>query len=231
MAHHPFDQKIRESMESKTIDPKHASWDRLQAMISHAEEQPAKKSGKSLWYLLAAAVLVIGFFMNQWPADNNVQHIQENPISTPKVTYSTSKSEETKQVEPNERIEVKQKMAHQVQPLVENIKPRKMQSNKSFPTPLTPKPETVLPVDTRIANQISTDHSNSTMIEKVSTTETYVSLLPEPQMKLKRFTVDPNSLLENTQNEIQKDYREGVFKRINNQYKTVKEAFVNRNEQ
>jgi hypothetical protein len=231
MARQPFDKKIRESMESKTIDPKHASWDRLQAMISQAEEQPTKKTSKSILYMLAAAVLVFGIFLTQWPTENNVRQIQGNPISGEKVTYSTHKEAVVKQIAPRNSSKIHQKKAQQVQLLVNNIKPSKSKANKLNPTTLTPKTEPVLAVDTRIANQISTDHVISVIAEKVSPNETYVSLLPEPKMKLKRFTVDPNSLLENTQDDIQKDYREGVFKRINNQYKTVKEAFVNRNEQ
>jgi len=231
MAQHPFDHKIRESMESKTIAPKDASWDRLQVMISQAEEQPTKKTSKSVWYLLAAAALVFGMFLTQWPAESKIQPVIGNAPSTERVTYSTDNKEAVKQITPQNTSKIDQKKEQQLQQLVDNRKTNKTASTKLSAVPLKTETEAVDPVDTRMANQVATDQSNSTVVEKISSNETYVSLLPEPKMKLKRFTVDPNSLLENTQDEMQKDFREGVFKRINNQYKTVKEAFVNRNEQ
>jgi len=71
-----FEKDFREKLNKREIEPSNKAWDRLDAMLSVAEEKKPKKSKKRL-YIAASVVgfLLVGtFFFNQ----------KESAVETPK---------------------------------------------------------------------------------------------------------------------------------------------------
>ena len=62
-----FEKDFREKLNERKIEPGNQAWDRLDAMLSIAEEKKTKKSRK--WLYIAASIvgfLLVGtFFFNQ----------------------------------------------------------------------------------------------------------------------------------------------------------------------
>ncbi len=59
----PLEKKIKELMDQRTIDPSPVAWDRLDAMLSIADNQKPKKL---LVYLAIAASIAVFFTMSVW---------------------------------------------------------------------------------------------------------------------------------------------------------------------
>ena len=76
-----FEKDFREKLNQRTIEPSDKAWDRLDAMLSIAEEKQPKKNYK--WLYIAASIvgfLLVGtFFFNQ----------KKNVVETPKVNVVT----------------------------------------------------------------------------------------------------------------------------------------------
>lgn len=222
-----FENEIRNQLNQRSIQPSEQSWDRLDAMLSVAEQTP-KRSFK--WLYIAASFVgftLIGFFLfNQQKnegliiPENNVvvegkqpsQVIEKPEVSTESITFKTNQTKA-------------------VATTVYDLKKSKS------PTEIDPKKEQVL--DLAIAN------TQENVVEVPTNSQTSIKINPEVLLanvengetlttktqSSSTVKVDPNSLLSSVEKEVDESFRDRAIQTLNKNYKSVKSLLANRNSQ
>ena len=119
MKHNNFEKHIKTSFQEREIKPSPMAWDRLDAMLSVAE-QPKKKRVLKLWHFAAALLLLVSVaFVGSWlNADSSVEIIPnqevvieatqvQKPI-VPSETIALEEIEDEKNVDENPVLKPKQ---------------------------------------------------------------------------------------------------------------------------
>jgi len=239
-----IDKQIRETLNSREIQPTFQAWDRLDAMLSVAEEKKTKRSFG--WLYIAAAILVfvsVGtFFYNQ----KDTIGPNEGVTATDTLTQEqTTVAETTKAVPSSEQETIiekeveKKAIASAVEqksvnnqnkksfnsnqktnsnPIINNQKQIKFE-NKSD-VAIKDMPKTIAP-DQPIVVQ-KTTNSNQDLIASVT------DRAPKSEVESK-VKINANSLLSEVDGELDQTFREKVFKKVSKNYKEVKVALTNRN--
>lgn len=237
-----FEIQIQQKLSNREIKPSANSWDRLDAMLS-VEEQPKKKG--FFWINIAASFIVLAsigyYFYNQ----NEIP----NPVKEEAIIVEV---EEKKIDNREEKIETSSKIKNEV--LVENeIKTEKFDPvvNEKSSKPSKPNKQ-LLVINNQgvsVINQSSenTENQNSEIKnQKSKINNRYISaerLLAEVSntkfetksankeaiISKKRISVNPNTLLSETETEIYQSFRENALERLNKNYNAIKTVLANRN--
>jgi hypothetical protein len=226
-----IENQIREKLNSREIQPSSQAWDRLDAMLTVAEEKKTKRSFFSFKYIgIAASVLVfvtLGlFYFNQ---KNTTIETQNTVVET-----------ETKET-PNSKLQI---------PNIENKQNNEVAVSNEKMTTHNPKLETRNSQPTinevsiinqnqqeAIVNQeIVSPRQEEKTIKKTSMVdvdELLASVEKEGKANIKinksAIKVDAKSLLSEVDTELDMSFREKVLNTVSKNYKSVKEAVVNRN--
>ncbi|PZO30704.1 MAG: hypothetical protein DCF13_02375 [Flavobacteriaceae bacterium] len=233
-----IENQIREKLNSREIQPSAQAWDRLDAMLTVAEEKKTKRSFFSFKYIgIAASVLVfvtLGlFYFNQ---KNTTIETQNSVVNT--------ESEEI----PNSKFQI---------PTIENKQNKEVIVSNEKMTTRNPKPETQNPqLATRnsqsTVNEVSIINQNQEeaivnqeivspkqeekIIKKTSMVDVDELLASvekdrkkETKVSKSSINIDAKSLLSEVDTELDMTFRQRVLNTVNKNYKSVKEAVVNRN--
>ena len=232
-----FEKDFREKLNQRTIEPSNKAWDRLDAMLSIAEEKQPKKNYK--WLYIAASIvgfLLVGtFFFNQkkdsveTPKNNVV--IEEvtkkdsavkpniNRIESGKIEIATSEKATNKK-ETNSNPDVSIQKPYQ---LIKNEKNQIVESSIIIKN-----------------NQEKQSINNQTLVVETSKNENVDQLLntaektvvaehsAKPKSKIK---INASDLLNQVDGELETSFREKVITKVNKNYQTVKVALANRNQE
>ena len=220
-----IDNQIREKLNAREVQPSAQAWDRLDAMLAVSEEKKPKKGYG--WFFVAASTILffgLGFFLfnsNETKEINNsnpiVTTINEVMDSTEanKINQISVEKEQPVLVQNEVNFSKTQtnKKSEEANKLMEteNILEEKISPNSQLPTPNTYKyvsPENLLA-------EVQTG-------EKVITSDKKI----RPKVKMK---VDANSLLTNVEKELDENYKETTFDKLNRKFKDAKSALANRN--
>ncbi|MDQ6472565.1 hypothetical protein RB619_18135 [Flavobacterium sp. LHD-80] len=234
-----FEKDFREKLNQREIEPSNKAWDRLDAMLSVAEEKPKKKNRK--WLYIAASVvgfLLVGtFFFNQ----------KENTVETPKNAVVEKETEKDSVEEPilNNIDSSKTEIAVSENPSKEtlnkeeknNQNPSIQKSNKINKNESNQIAESSIIIKN---NQEKKSVNNQTTIVETPKKENVDQLLDsaektivaensaKPKAKIK---VNANDLLNQVDGELEQSFREKVITKVNKNYQTVKVTLANRNQQ
>jgi hypothetical protein len=230
-----FEKDFREKLKQRKIEPNDRAWDRLDAMLSVAENKKTKKDRK--WLYIAASIvgfLLVGtFFFNQKKntveVPKNTVVIEENSKKDSVVnpilnTIDSSKTE----------VVVSEKVPAQV--AAEEKNKFNSKSNKISKKESNQIAESSI----IIKNNQPKQSSNPSSIIETSKKETVDQLLDtaekttvaensaKPKSKIK---INANDLLNQVDGELELSFREKVITKVNKNYQTVKVALANRNQQ
>lgn len=235
-----FEKDFRDKLNQRKIEPSNKAWDRLDAMLSVAEEQKPKKESKRKWFFVAASI--VGFLLfstlffskkggfvekqredvviqNSTEKDSiekqNLQFIDstqnEIVIAEKNSNQKTEKSITTKHSNNITTIPEKNKVNQIAESSVINQKNQQTQSNNNQITiPETVKKETT--------DQLLKAEEKSVVAENSA----------KPKAKIK---INANDLLNQVDGELELSFREKVITKVNKNYQTVKVALTNRNQQ
>jgi hypothetical protein len=236
-----FEKQIREQLNSREIQPSDMAWDRLDAMLSVAEEKKTKRSFG--WLYIAASILVfvgVGtFFFNQ-----NTSEITPNTtiVNQEVIKDSISNSLEKIQNEvPVEKMQpIVQVEENTSQPTTDNRQPTTdnrvsiIKSNQSVAQKSTPNQQKNSPIQNQeviAENKVTNESNNPTPVfsSPLNSENKEVIALNELNQKPSKVTVSANSLLSQLDGELELTFREKVFKTVSKNYKEVKVAVTNRN--
>ncbi len=248
-----LEKQFRDQLNAREIQPSAQAWDRLDAMLSVAEE---KKTRKPFGFLfIAAGILVLVtlglFFFNQ----------NDTVISTPNTIVGTETKTDTVQ-NPTENIPspiVESQNQNgvvatsDVQPKTNNnvtlsaVEGQQKRTNHQGVPIINQSPKSNQIIrDKSIEYQVSSDvalkelpkimEPKEIVIRKEVKAKSDESLLADLDHKVKESTnktstvkVDAKSLLSQVDGEVEYSFREKMFQKINKNYQEVKVALANRN--
>lgn len=243
MAPNNFDKNIQQQFKSRKIEPSAQAWDRLDAMLTVAEEK--KQPQKYFWLKIAASFLLftgVGYVF--------FQQNQKPEILQPTNEVVTTKETPTNEVENNDdtKIAISSDTQNELAvalPKTKNLiikKKSKQNDNSKYQSKfdsylaVTEKRNTLNNENTTPKKEQNNENLNQTQIKK--TTHNYVNpetLLAEVQGNKKSngntntykstLKVNPNDLLNSVETELDQSFKDKALTR----FKQAKSVFVNRN--
>ncbi|WP_313807973.1 hypothetical protein [Flavobacterium sp.] len=206
-----MEEEFRKKLNAREIQPSDAAWDRLDAMLSIAENKKPKRNFR--WLHIAASVvffLGVGLFLMNQETESNV----EIPMSNNDVVT----------VEPSENgidVSGNNDIVKSV-PVQEAVAENKSVQKEKVVVKIAPQ---------HFAKQ------EVTVEEKVTTEEVQkVSISPESMLasvdatkEKPKVKVNASSLLSAVEGELNQEFRETKFDKIQKKFEAVKTAVANRN--
>ena len=228
-----IEDQIRGKLNSREIQPSAQAWDRLDAMLTVAEEKKTKRSFFSFKFIgIAASVLVfvtLGlFYFNQ----KNITIENQNTV-----VETENGSKET----PNSKFQI---------PNIENKQNNEVAVSNEKMTTHNPKLETRNSQPTSNEVSIITQNQEEAIVNQeivspkqevktikktsmVDVDELLASVEKDRKKETKvsksNINIDAKSLLSEVDTELDMTFRQRVLNTVNKNYKSVKEAVANRN--
>lgn len=242
-----IEQQIREQFSAREIQPSAAAWDRLDAMLSIAEEKKARRFVLPLRTIgIAAAILVFVTLGTLWytqtenPKGDAIDGVATKE-NTPKGNASqpnTIQNEARPATMPESIAEQSNQVTQSTNAatVIESHKPapRNQNNNRTQQKAVVNQPKANnhpmvnTPVNQEGVAQNNIDKVKSEPSPKLipNTTEQAVAQHQESTAKVK---VSANSLLSEVDGELELTFREKVLKKVSKNYKEAKVALANRN--
>lgn len=230
MALKPFEKQIKSKLDTRELPPSSNAWDRLDAMLTVAEEKAPPKKKKAVWWYAAAAVVMLfaaGMFMkNNTAATTEISNDVVVKESTPSNVDAVA-NDDAEGVSIDTMVVPAQTTGQESMAAKEKTFSRKpvsnQQSNKNTvnqfvnteavavqqPKTATPQqPDDVQPLD-----KVSTDAIASSDNDKI--------------------TVSASSLLDavDETSRPKADYNPSIFAKVQKKYVNVKTVIANRNKE
>lgn len=246
MAQNKLENQIKEKLNSREIQPSAQAWDRLDAMLTIAEEKKTKRSFFSYKFIgIAASVLVfvtLGmFFFNQKEVekqsdrnvvtkevekdtinDTNTKNVFPNPVKEQinEVVVSSEKpTPSNQQLTTNNKKSIINQKTTAINQFVENQSQVVVNQNQVQPQK---DGEIAIKEKENLKTEIKSDEQLFKSLDKVALNAT---------TKKSALKVDAKSLLNQVDGELDLTFREKVINSINKNYKNVKVAVSNRNKE
>jgi hypothetical protein len=245
-----IENQIREKLNSREIQPSANAWDRLDAMLTVAEEKKTKPSFFSFKYIgIAASVLVfvtLGMFLFnqeekvlipnneivttpevQKPIINKEQ-FQEEEDKMATINEGHSKISNQKSVIKNQSVSIINQKDNQNpiinrQKEIEFLVAGDVAAVKNIPKVISTEPIIVQPKK----EQASKKSSYIDVDALLASAENH----NDKKQKTNKINVDVNDLLSNADKEVETNFREKVISKISKNYQEVKTALANRNQE
>ncbi|WP_281235199.1 hypothetical protein [Flavobacterium gelatinilyticum] len=230
-----FEKDFREKLNQREIEPSSRAWDRLDAMLSVAEEKKPKKNRK--WLYIAASfigfLLAGTFFFNQ----------KENTIESPEnvVTEKEIRKDSVEKTIRNIADSVKTQIAVSENSSKETSNKKENQnqiSNKTIQNKSNSIAESSVIIKNNPENQSTTNQPVITENPKKENTDQLLEtaenkVIAENSMKTKKARVRINAadLLNQVDGELELSFREKVITKVNKNLQEVKVALSNRNQE
>lgn len=243
MAQNNLENQIREKLNSREIQPREMSWDRLDAMLSVAEEKKTKRPFG--WLYIAASILVFMsaglFFINQKQEVSN-----NNQIVTKEIENNKEQKDSiiTKQ---NFTNEIANQKVEQVaitlnnKPQIINKKSSESFNQKNQKTGVNSIINKVKEIEYQVSEVIAQkDIPRISSQEKIERPKKVVVNVDDLLASVEKTTkkdanvkvkVNANSLLSQVDGELEQTFRQKVINRIGKNYQEVKVALANRNQE
>jgi len=231
MAQNKLENQIREKLNSREIQPSAQAWDRLDAMLTVGEEKKTKRSFFSFKYIgIAASVLVfvtLGlFYFNQ----------KNTTIESQNTVVETERKET-----PNSNIQTPNLESRQIEEVAVSVKKedyskqttdnRQPITNSNEVSIITQNQEEAM-----VNQEIVSPKQEEKIIKKTSMVDVDELLASvekdrkkETKVSKSSINIDAKSLLSEVDTELDMTFRQRVLNTVNKNYKSVKEAVVNRN--
>jgi hypothetical protein len=235
-----LDKKIRKSLQDREINPTPAAWDRLDAMLTVAEE---KKAGPTYNWLYIAATIIgfiaiaVVFFSKTQPLEDvrrneivyeneapiqgkdSIQDENEKEILVPETNETIAESTQNKPTQPINRNQTNL-----------NNNPIERKPNNQTQLERQPSNEAIANNQTIINQKTEQPDQLSNPITNNSSTA-IATLESNPKLGKTPIKVNASNLLSEVDGELELSFREKVINKINKNYKTVKVALDTRNQQ
>lgn len=221
-----IEKEFKEKLEQRTIQPSEMAWDRLDAMLSVAENKKPKKN--RTWMYMAAAFLVFllagVLFLNREKENNGLENNQNNVVTTEGDIENTTGTAETiaAPVANQEAVAVQG-----TQSPIQNKKEGSISKSVSTQNDIKTLPA--------MSNEAlaATDKKESPVILPVNDSGKLLASATSPETPKKKSTVkvDANSLLSSVEEELDNSFKTKVLIGTVENFKAVRSAVANRNYQ
>ena len=225
MEQNKLETQFKEKLNSREIKPTEMAWDRLDAMLSVAENKKPKR--KFTWLYIAASfigfILISTVFFNQ---KENTIDIKKNTVVIENTSPKESSKTEINSIkkEPNFSKSI---LKPETKPLVQTQKAIKPEvENLTLKT----QENDVAEIQPATRNESIVEHKNS-MSENIDSLLASVEKKPKSGNKNPSVKINSTDLLHQVDGELQISFREKALNTISQKYKEAKEALANRNNQ
>ncbi|WP_445453856.1 hypothetical protein [Flavobacterium sp. 25HG05S-40] len=239
-----LENQIREKLHSREIQPSAQAWDRLDAMLTVAEEKKTKRFPFLTFRFIGIAASVLVFvtlgalFFTQKDAEiqpqNNVVGTEvkiDTTVKTPNSKFQISTNKENQVAVSNQPTSSNQRVSinnqatpnnhkQSANPLINREKPIEFQNSADIALKDLPKIMDTKPIVVDNRPKIKSDEqllSSLDIAAKQSVNQKSV------------VKVDAKSLLSQVDGELEMTFREKVINKVSKNYKEVKVALANRN--
>lgn len=252
-----IENQIREKLNSREIQPSAQAWDRLDAMLSVAEEKKTKRSFFSFKYIgIAASVLVfvtLGMFLfnqKEKVLIPNNEIVTTPEVQKPIINKEQFQGEEDKIATISEDYSKisnqKSVIKSQSVSIINGVKTPNNQKNNQNPNIIHDKeieyliggdvvalkniPKVNVNKPVKIFSKSETEQKKSSYID-VDALLASAEKSNDKKQKTNKINVDVNDLLSNADKEVETNFREKVISKISKNYQEVKTALANRNQE
>ncbi|PBJ11823.1 hypothetical protein [Flavobacterium sp. ACN6] len=237
-----FEKDFREKLNERKIEPSDKAWDRLDAMLSVAEEKkPAVplrslKDSKKKWLYIAASfigfLLVGTLFFNQ----------TKNTVEVPTTVVVEKEAEKELVAEPIlnsvDSIETKNAIAakNSEETLNKPEKPNHQISNKTIKKESNQIAESSIIIKKNQENQsntnqiITAENPKKENVDQLLQTAEH-KVMAESSVKKAKIKINASDLLNQVDGELELSFREKMITKVNKNFQEVKVALSNRNQQ
>ncbi|MET0759774.1 MAG: hypothetical protein ABWZ56_05110 [Flavobacterium sp.] len=226
------EQQIKEKLNNRTIQPSNQAWDRLDAMLTVAENEKSKR--KYNWLYIAASFLgfmLIGtIFLSQ---NEEISDIEQSVVIENKVieeSPATSIVEKASLITPTQTISESAIASKSNKTVLktEKLKTKKEAIIYALSNNQNPKENAI--INQKTEQKISLPKSNDADVDKLLA---IVDKVLETENPIKKSTIKINAskLLSQVDGELELSFREKVIKTAGKNYRTVKESLASRNQE
>ena len=227
MEQNKLENEFRKKLNQREITPSENSWDRLDAMLTVAEDKkPIRSYG---WIYIAASIVSFAFlgtfFFTQNTQNTRIESnevvIENNQKAEPiqngiTIVPLNPKSESTVVVSEVKKVNRNSRDANLI------ITNQVVQNSNSD--------SLILILEKKLTNQkteqLASSSTSDIIVEKMLAEVQPISKEENSKFKIK---VNPNTLLTQVDGELELSFREKVIHKINKNYQTVKVALAKRN--
>jgi hypothetical protein len=222
MEQNKLENEFRNKLNQREITPSEKSWDRLDAMLTVAEEKkPIRNYG---WIYIAASIIGFAFLSTFFLSQNN-----QNPT----IQGNEVVIENNKKVEPiqNEISIVSLNPKSESTVVISEVKKVKRNPKVTNQVAQNSNSDSLIPIlEKKLTNQkteqLASSSTSDIIVEKMLAEVQTISKEGNSKTKVK---VNPNTLLTQVDGELELSFREKVINKVNKNYQTVKVALANRN--
>ena len=237
-----IEKQIREKLNSREMQPSSQAWDRLDTMLSIAEEKKTKRSFG--WLYIAASILVfvsVGMYLfsqqsSITPAETVVE-IEKDTVKQNTAVAETPNENVTSDKETVTSNPINKQSVAIAQTLPKTNSSEKQFNQKTNSNPIINKEKAIEfqnSSDVALKNLPKTIDANKEIIipKPTITNQTAVAAIEEKKAdNSSKVKVNANSLLSEVDGELNLTFRDKVLKTVAKNYKEVKIAVANRNNQ
>lgn len=223
-----FDNIFKEKLEQRTIQPREMAWDRLDAMLSVAEEKAAKPKKKNrTWMYMAASflgfLLVGTIFLKQ--GNDSSTPVKNNDVQIAVTPEPAVKQDNTNTVTPHQEVTTPDEI--QIETAVA-VAPVKVKRNTIAPKAVKSR-VTVTP-EPMVMQEAVAQNTNTEILNKALATEDPTLAVAEiDESEKSAVKVNAKSLLSSVEGELDNSFRNKAMQTLVKNYNTVKTSVANRN--
>jgi hypothetical protein len=231
MEQNKIETQIREKLNSRKIKPTEMAWDKLDAMLSLAEQTKSKRSFG--WLNIAAGILVflsiVFYFFNQNSIENSTEN---NVVVKDEVNKDVNENNSFKINKQEEKVaenpKLKTKNPQQSSKTFNQINPKLIESN---PEKLSGNPEVIA------ENPIAKITIDEKPIQVKSQLDDIDALLATASKSIKeksqksdsKIKINSGALLTQVDEEVDLTFRKKVLNKIANKFEEIKVVITTRN--
>ncbi len=219
-----IENEFKSQLDQREIQPSPVAWDRLDAMLTAAESK--KQKPKFNWMYIAASL--IGFFMLGYVFYNNSGESVEG-ISTKAVVTNEAKPTTTP-TKKEQLPPIPSQKATQVIAEKSVVSPKKDASFSSNPLAIATQSTNVTVEQIDQTNTLSITNETHLIAPNQNLNESQLTDIATKTVN-PHVKVNASNLLSEVDKELTLSFREKVIRKIDKNYKTVKLALINRNQQ
>ena len=236
-----FEKDFRDKINQRQIEPSNKAWDRLDAMLTVAEEKKpvrlrSMKAPKKKWLYIAASfigfLLVGTIFFNQ----------TKDTVEVPKTVVVEKEAEKESVVEPIlntvDSIQTENAIAakNSEETLNKPEKPNHQISNKTIKKESNQIAESSIIIKKNQENQentnqiITAENPKKENVDQLLQTAEH-KVMAESSVKKAKIKINASDLLNQVDGELELSFREKMITKVNKNFQEVKVALSNRNQQ
>jgi hypothetical protein len=217
-----MEEDFRKKLNARELQPSEAAWDRLDAMLSVAENKKPKRNNTFLFMAASLALFfAVGLFLFTEETNNEevLPKAKDGIVTSEPLNKTENITEDSNTIAP---LQVQETVKQNV--VVENhLQAKKESSSKQVLKP-SDLPKQIVKEEIALSIQPDTPDNQKVNVESEKLLANADKAKEKPQVK-----VNVNSLLSSVEGELNQEFRETTLQRLNRNFKTVKTAVANRN--